>query len=235
MIVTGVLLCTASNVLAWWDGVVDTANTQYSSGQLSEQFQRFTFSGNERTYKYGFYRSWYENGQLEWEGQYANDKKTGTWVHWDSTGRKTEEMTYHVGFKHGLEIEWNPDGTMNKALCYRSDKLHGLSIWYSPGNSILTEFNNPCLTILAQKFYVDGVMLLPIMDSTSNPCADGLYGGKEPYHYEENDVWIEWDKDNTKFHVGRKIDDKKNGLWILWSSTGDMIKADYYKAGTPLD
>ena len=235
LIVALILVCSAAHTLSWWGGAVDTMDIRDSTGQLCEQFQQFTYDGNDRTYKYGFYRSWHENGALECEGQFERGGKIGVWIYWDSTGSRTRETAYNQGIKHGMEIEWNPNGTMNSTLSYRHDKLHGLCTWYVPNNAILGLFNNPCLAVREEGFYLEGVLLLPFQDSTDTPCIGGLVGGREPYHNEERDLWIEWDKEKTKFCIGQMAKDTKIGLWILWSSTGDMIDADYFVDGAALE
>jgi antitoxin component YwqK of YwqJK toxin-antitoxin module len=214
---------------AWEKTTIDTAETRYANGQLHEQYQQLWWGGNESTWNDGFYRSWHENGQLEWDGQYTHGEKTETWVHWDSTGSRTEEVSYSAGIKHGSEISWNPNGALRTSLCYRQGKLHGLCVWYVDNNVI--DYNNPCLSISAERLYVDGAMLLPINDTTGRPCMDGLVGGKEPYHNVESDVWIEWDRGNSHFFVGRQVEGKKHGVWIQWSADGDMERVDVYDNG----
>lgn len=219
---------------AWFATVIDTVETRYPNGQLKEQYQTVAFEGNEDTVMTGFYRTWYENGRLEWEGECRGNSKTKTWIHWDSIGTRTEEISYRNGLKDGMEFTWNLDGTLETALRYRNDKLHGLCIWYSINNDINTIYNNPCMTMIAQRFYIDGVMMLPIQEETDPPCSGGLYGGREPYHNTEQDVWIEWDQDNLHFYIGRQIDGKKHGVWILWSAAGDMERVNVFDHGQPL-
>ena len=96
-----ILIILTVNALAWWESEVDTVEILYPDSSLMEQFQTVFWSGNETTYKYGFYRSWHENGQLEWDGQYDHDNRVGTWVKWDSSGCRIEEVSYLDGSKHG--------------------------------------------------------------------------------------------------------------------------------------
>lgn len=219
---------------AWFATLIDTVETRYPTGQMKEQYQQVTWEGNESTTKHGFYRTWHMNGQLEWEGQYTNDLKTQTWIHWDSTGNRIEEISYRTGRKDGMEYSWNPNGTLRAALHYRNDKLHGLCTLYSTANYINGEYNNPCMVIAAQRFYVDGIVLLPLQLETDEPCMSGVYGGRDPYHNIEQDIWIEWDEGNQHFYVGKQVDGKKHGLWILWSTAGDMERVDVFDHGQQL-
>jgi hypothetical protein len=221
-------------VFGWDRTDVDTVEIRYSNGRMHEQFQQVFWGGNDETQKHGFYRSWYENGRQEWDGQYESGQKSQTWIHWDSTGTRIEEICYREGVKDGRENTWNPNGTLRTELQYLNDKLHGLCIWYRASNNIDGEYNNPCLTFEAQRFYVDGIMLLPIQETTDKPCLEGLVGGGEPYHNVENDLWIERDQRNTNFYVGRQIARKKHGIWILWSASGDMERVDIFDNGRQL-
>lgn len=233
-IIFAIMFIIPADTRAWFATIIDTVETRYPNGQLQEQYQQVTWEGNEETSMHGFYRTWYDNGRLEWEGQHTGGLKTQTWIHWDSTGNRMEEISYRAGLKDGMEITWNPNGTLKAALNYRTDKLHGLCTWYTTANYINGEYNNPCMTVVAQRFYVDGVMLLPLHVETEEPCMGGLYGGREPHHNLEPDVWIEWDAENKHFYVGRQVDGKKHGLWVLWTASGDMERVDAFYHGQQL-
>jgi hypothetical protein len=216
------------SVFPWWETVVDTVEIRYPNGQLKESYQTVFWGGNESTSKTGFYRSWYENGQLEWDGQYAADLKVHTWIKWDSTGRRAEEISYLTGEKHGSEIEWNPNGTIRKELHYRNDTLHGLCTWRKDNYNINGLANNPNLTIQVQSFYVDGKLLVPITGETDKlggyPCNDLL----SPYYNADLDLWVDWHTRPCEFFVGRKVDGKKQGAWVLWTQSGNMKKVEFY-------
>ena len=216
------------SVFPWWETVVDTVETHYPNGQLKESYQTVFWGGNESTSKTGFYRSWYENGQLEWDGQYAG-VKVHTWIKWDSTGRRVKEISYLAGEKHGSEIEWNPNGTIRKELNYRNDTLHGLCTWRKANYSINGLANNPNLTIQVQSFYVDGKLLVPITKETHQvgngyPCVHA----PNPYYNAEHDLWVECHSHPSTFFVGRKVDGKKQGAWILWTQSGNVKKVEFY-------
>jgi YD repeat-containing protein len=213
---------------AWFETAVDTVETHYPNGQLHEKYQRVIAERVDTT-RYGFYSSWYVNGQLEWDGQYTLDDKNNTWVHWDSAGRRIEEISYRRGIKQGEEITWNPNGTLRSALHYRNDKPHGLCTWYKPTNDINGLYNAPCASVEAIRFYVDGVILLSLADSTTDPCTEAP---DNPYYNAEADLWVEWDVERRLFFsVGHIVDGQKHGVWIQWSAEGDMEKVEAYDHG----
>jgi hypothetical protein len=225
----------STTIYPWDETVVDTVETRYPNGQLKESYQTVYYGGNESTTKTGFYLSWYENGQLEMEGEYSGDLKVHTWIKWDSTGRRVEEVSYLAGKKHGSQIEWNPNGTTRKELNFRNDLLHGLCTWRTANYNINGLYNNPNLTIQVQSFYVEGKLLVPITKETDKlggwPCSDKL----SPYYNSDLDLWIEWHTRPCEFYVGRKVDGKKQGVWTLWTRSGDMRKVDSYDKDTLLN
>ena len=228
------ILCVASttSVLAWWDNVVDTVETRWANGQLKEQYVQITYGGNEKTQKTGLYRSWHSNGQIQKEGYYNCDAKMNTWIRWDSAGTRIEEITYVNGKKHGREIEWYPDQMVKKLLRYRNGNLHGKCIWYVPGYSWNTLINNPPIPIEAERFYVDGTLLVTIKEDghSKQPC-----GVPEPYYSAEHDLWIEWNNGCSDFYVGRQVEGRKQGKWVLWMSHGEKQRVDFYQNGELLE
>lgn len=228
------LISSTVTVHAWWETVVDTVEVSYPDGQLKEQYQTVFFGGNEKTSKYGFYRAWHENGEMEWEGHYARDSKVGTWINWDSTGRCVVEVTYLNGAKHGTEIEWNSDGTVRTMIHYRNGVRHGLCTWNVPEYSINTLYNNPPLAMSHESFYLNGELIVETQKENSTAYNFNCADPRTPYYNSELDLWIEGTRDACNFFVGRKVDGKKNGMWVLWTKTGDMKKAEYYDMGVAL-
>lgn len=215
-----------------WDRTgLDTVEVTYDNGRPKEQYQTLYWGGREETGKYGFYRSWYENGQMKWEGQYGGNVKIGTWINWDSTGRRVTEVSYKRGQKHGDENEWNPDGTFRKELHYRNDKLHGLCTWRKSGNIVNDFFNNPNLVIDSQSFYINGKVLVNVQNKDTPTSMHPYEGPRLPNYNEELELWWEWTSRAASMFVGQKVDNKKDGLWISWTSSGEMEKVELYEMG----
>ncbi len=231
-----VLACIPINVMAWFGTDVDTVEVRYASGNLKEQYQTVHWHAAETTNKYGFYRSWHENGQREWDGHYAGRVgKHGTWIMWDSSGSRVEEISYLQGKKHGAEIEWNPSGTLKTILHYRDGEMHGLCVWRKANYGVTSVANSSYMTFVKQEFYLDGTLVVSPQyegqEGSSRECCNVA----SPYYNADLDLWIEWKPEECAFFVGRKVDDKKHGEWVLWSKDGDMIKTERYDMGALLE
>ncbi|MBC8870597.1 MAG: HEAT repeat domain-containing protein [Planctomycetes bacterium] len=99
---------------------IGTWKSWYATGQIQAQWEcergqqpkwdsRTTEVGP--SIRTGPVRVWRPNGQLRFEGQYANDEEDGTWIYYDREGRKTAEGPYRRGRRHGFWTFWDePDG-----------------------------------------------------------------------------------------------------------------------------
>jgi antitoxin component YwqK of YwqJK toxin-antitoxin module len=55
-------------------------------------------------------RSWYPNGQLEHEGEYAHGQLSGRWTFWFETGQVAAEGAYLDDREVGAWQYWNKEG-----------------------------------------------------------------------------------------------------------------------------
>jgi len=239
IVVTTILIPTF-NAFGWFSTTLDTVEVRYPSGQLKEQFQTAFFEGSGRTAKFGFYWSWYENGQMEWSGHYAENDKVGCWVNWDSTGFLLAETSYDNGLKNGTEIEWNPDGTFRKLLYYKNDSLNGLCTWGKPGIMINGFYNTPDLIIDSQSYYLDGKLIVKLWKLHDSTSYFSMSGPQRLNYNNELNLWFECKRlepsistynNNASIFIGRKVGGKREGMWIQYNRSGNVIKAEYYENG----
>lgn len=228
---------------SWDSTVLDTVEVYHSNGLLKEQYQTLFWGGREELYKYGFYSSFYENGQKEWEGMYGGglgNEKVGAWVRWDSLGYLLTETSYDRGFKNGADIEWNPDGTYRKLVYYKNDTLHGLCTWAKKGVIVNQVFNNPNLSLDSQMYYLNGRILVTLCRSDWPSSVQPTEGPDMPFYNSELDLWHEsknlygWYNSVNRdviVSVGRKIEGKKDGMWLQYNRSGNVISAEYYNLG----
>jgi antitoxin component YwqK of YwqJK toxin-antitoxin module len=224
-----------SSVIAWDKTVLDTVEVRFPDSTLKEQYQTMFWGGDETTGKFGFYRTWYPNGQIEWDGQYHSNAKVGTWVHQDSTGHRIEEFSYLAGKEHGRAIVWSDDGVGRNILNYRNGKLHGLSTWRQAGDLAGSVFQDEDLVIDSEFVFLDGEMLVAIKVGKTNEYVPSCWDSQSPFYNAKLDLWVEWKMKECVFMIGRKVDGKRQGLWRAFSRNGDLERVDYYDGGVVKD
>ena len=220
-----------ANASAWDETIADTVETRWPDGRLREQYNTVYTGGNERTWKEGPYRSWHQNGELEYDGAYDNAVKAHTWTKWDSLGRKIEQVSYRAGKRHGKEITWHPSLKIHKSYQYRDGELHGKCTLYGPhwdiGNGLGRGYE-------AVWFYVEGALLATPKPLDGTFEYDDIRRAKT-YFDTINDIYVEKDAGDKHFYVGKKVNGKKHGKWILWTALGYKQRVDFYQNGELLE
>jgi predicted esterase len=74
--------------------------------------------------KHGYFRKWYDNGQLEWEGRFDHGLIQGKVTSWYRNGRLHFTGVYRHGMQHGSFAYYDENGTLR----YRADFENGLPI-----------------------------------------------------------------------------------------------------------
>lgn len=219
-----------ANAFAWWETIVDTVETRWPDGQLREQYTTVFFGGYDRTWKEGPYRSWYQNGQLEYDGAYDNDLKAHTWTKWDSLGWKVEQVSYLAGKKHGEEITWHPNMQVRELLHFRNGDLHGLSTVRKPyWDANAGDWG----LIQSRRFFVESILVATLQSEDSSHY--GGLGKPRVFNDTITGVRVEVSKWDREFYVGKQVDGKKHGKWILWTAQGYKQRVDFYQNGELLE
>lgn len=92
----------------------------YDNGQLEVQGE---FIDNQRA---GHWQIWHDNGQLESEGDYLNGAKNGTWKRWDEHGQAAGEESYQNGKKNGPWINRYAGNGYTEKGAFLDDEKHGV-------------------------------------------------------------------------------------------------------------
>jgi hypothetical protein len=74
--------------------------------------------------KHGYFRKWYDNGQLEWEGRFDNGLIEGKVTSWYRNGRLNFTGEYRQGMQHGSFTYYDENG----GLHYRADFENGSTL-----------------------------------------------------------------------------------------------------------
>jgi predicted esterase len=74
--------------------------------------------------KHGYFRKWYDNGQLEWEGQFDSGMVQGKVTSWYRNGQLNITGEYARGMQHGSFTYYDENGKVH----YRADFERGSTI-----------------------------------------------------------------------------------------------------------
>jgi pimeloyl-ACP methyl ester carboxylesterase len=74
--------------------------------------------------KHGYFRKWYDNGQLEWEGRFENGLVQGKATSWYRNGQLHFTGEYRHGMQHGPFTYYDENGELH----YRADFENGRTI-----------------------------------------------------------------------------------------------------------
>ena len=74
--------------------------------------------------KHGYFRKWYDNGQLEWEGRFDHGLIQGKVTSWYRNGQLHFTGRYRHGMQHGWFTYYDENGTLH----YRADFDRGSTI-----------------------------------------------------------------------------------------------------------
>lgn len=205
------------------------------SGQVLEQFQ--VKENKEGSFlKDGFYKSWYNNGQIECNGNYSVNKKTGLWNYWYSSGQIKSEYSFKEDSLNGdfkkwyenaqLKIEgkydfgnligewtsYHDNGQVSAKEYYTNDLREGhFTTWYSNGQK-----------------ESEGDFLKNEMEGTWTFWdQDGVLNKQAVYKHGKNIIlvggkWVDKDKDEWQFFEDgsyiltiKKSGTRKKGNWEI--------------------
>lgn len=108
--------------------------------------------------KHGYFKKWYENGQLEWEGRFDNGMIHGKVTSWYRNGQLHFTGEYRHGMQQGSFTYYGENGKLR----YRADFENGLTLRPQ-------ELRLDYLTYLPKKYDADG--------ATKWPTIIFLHGG----------------------------------------------------------
>ena len=87
--------------------------------QIVENYQMGRFEGP--------FLAYYENGQLELQGEYSNNTMSGKWKRYYKTGELMEVVTFRDNKENGPFVEYYPNGKLKAEGQYlEGDHEHGL-------------------------------------------------------------------------------------------------------------
>ena len=91
--------------------------------------------------RHGLYESFYENGQLDYRGNYKNGKKEGLWESYYTNGQFRRKENYKDGKLDGLWERFYENGQLLYRRNYKNGEYHGLWEFYHTNGQLGTKGN----------------------------------------------------------------------------------------------
>ncbi len=86
-------------------------------------------------------RSYYQNGNLEYEAEFVNGKLDGTNRVWSEDGALYSKSEYSNGQPHGVWIIFHPNGALMHEVHFEYGLKHGGEKWYYENEQLKSEQN----------------------------------------------------------------------------------------------
>ena len=83
--------------------------------------------------------SYYENKQMQMDGEYKNGKRNGLWVSWYTNGKKWSEGAYKNGKSEGRRATYFENGKIRYEGSYKNDQRVGKWRFYDETGKLLAE------------------------------------------------------------------------------------------------
>ena len=96
------------------EGQTLEVNTEekWSNGNIKVEFQYYR-DEEGKVVKHGYYKVYYEDGQLGMEGNYKDGKEDGRWVEYYENGKIRWELNAKDGRPDGKWVEYYEDGQLS--------------------------------------------------------------------------------------------------------------------------
>ena len=106
-------------------------------------------------------RSYFPNGNMEYEAQYINNKLDGISRVWFEDGTLLSESGYTNGLPHGIWRIYHLNKTQKYEVYYEYGKKHGHEKWFYDNGQVKSEqkFNHGKLEIEITRWKLDGTLV----------------------------------------------------------------------------
>lgn len=119
------------------DGIVSSEVTK-----VGEDYIRFGYyeSGKlkyERKEDAGYYKSFYEDGQLEVEANYIDNELSGKWKFYNESGNLEWIVSYEDGYRHGIYQQFYKNGKLKVEGLILREKKEGSELRYDENETLV--------------------------------------------------------------------------------------------------
>ena len=209
----------------------------------------------------GKYALYYDNGQLEYEATYLDDKLHGEARRYYNDGTLEYSRHYLYGMQHGTYIIYHPNGAVKAQRMYEYGEQTSYKLYYRNGalereqeykyglRNGSFRFYAPDGTLMISRIYKDDKLIaytyigedgkelpwIPIKNGTANIVA--YYpNGKKSAEYSIKNGWFEgayyrYDTDGSILFEGNFLHDESEGKYIRYAYNHKPIEELNYVQG----
>ena len=181
---------------------------------------------------------YYDNGQLESEIGYSENKKHGRYSMWYENGQiKAKGTNSHDG-PHGYYVEWLEDGKMREEGTWTEDGENLIqNRWNKNGNQIITDGQGSIIgknkegLVVWQKEYIGGRLEFDqkneheYYDNGQVKYETGYYEGKK------HGLYKNWFENGQLKKQGKYQNDNSFGRFAEWFENGQLKEQGEYRDG----
>ena len=233
----------------WYENGNKDFESTYKNGFLDGAFTAWNENGNIRSKGFhkndtldGPFTMWYKNGIKKLEGNLKKGIKVGSWKYWDENSNKYEGEVDNENYKDGKILEFS-EYELFKVIGYfekRNGKLDGPYIGWLDNELIKGQYKRGeregiwihCNLIgenCKEEDWgeVKGEVIKKYSNSESNYEALPIPGFVIPQSTKKEGLWINRNSEGEKESKGMYKNDKKDGLWIYWTSDNYIYEVTY--------
>jgi antitoxin component YwqK of YwqJK toxin-antitoxin module len=212
----------------------------YDEGRMIEVFFNRDSTGKDLpngTLKSGNggYTSYFEDGKVQFEGNYRNGLLEGKCIEWDQEGRKSEG-SYTEGKKEGCWVINKMDSSSWEAGYYHNGYKQGKWTSHSiDGTDNIYSYRDGILDPKTTIIHPDGRKFdyLEISDNLAE-VTEWYQTGEKAYqgHFrdkERDGKWVFWDRSGNKSEEAQFSYGKRQGVSVIFFSDGDRQEGLYFQ------
>ena len=98
---------------------LEVKTEEWDNGNIKVEFQ--FYRAGESVIKHGYYKEYYESGEVEWEVNFVDGKLDGKGVVYYESGKVMVEGNYVDGKKEGKKVYYDEEGNITDEDIYEND------------------------------------------------------------------------------------------------------------------
>jgi len=240
-----------TNMWEFWDeNSQRIGKYNYKNGLLDGAFTEWNKNGNIESKGFhkndtldGLFTMWYKNGDKKIEGNFNKGVEIGSWTYWDESNYKYEGKVDNENYKNGKILEFS-EYEKFKVIGYfekRNGKRDGPYIGWSDNELIKGQYKRGeqegiwihC-NLFGENCKEEDWGEVEDEIIKENSTTESMYsiglpipGFAIPQSTKKEGLWINRNSEGEKESKGMYKNDKKDGLWIYWTTDNYIYEVTY--------